>query len=63
MFEYSMIFLGKIITCILSRTVKKMSPCYHLKMMSNQKENGEEIVDADNKRICKGGMSTKSGKV
>ena len=63
MFNYSIIFLGKIITRILSRTVKKMSPCYHLKkMMSNQKENGEEIIEADNKRIFKGGMSTKSGK-
>ena len=64
MFKYSMIFLGKIITRIFSRTVKKMSSCYHLKkMISNRKENGEEITDADNKRIFKGGMSMKSGKV
>ena len=32
-------------------------------MISNRKENGEEITDADNKRIFKGGMSMKSGKV
>ena len=64
MFKYSTIFLGKIITRILSRTVKKMNPCYPLKkMMSNQKENGEEIITADNESIFKGGMSMKSGKV